>query len=180
MLYTYKECLSKFSNAYNLKQAVEKQRLFKIENGLYSDTKYEPFLSIIVKKYPKAVFTLNSAFFYHSLTDTVPDYYYLCTDKDSTKIANSECKQIYDNTHNLELGLQNMDYCGTNIRIYSKERLLIDLIRYKSKVSFDYYKEIITSYRRIVDELDFQLIEEYAEKLPKTKLVLNTIMNEVI
>ena len=47
------------------------------------------------------------------------------------------------------------------IRIYNKERLLIELIRKKNQIPFDYYKEIISNYRKIVDELDMYKIEEY-------------------
>lgn len=45
---------------------------------------------------------------------------------------------------------------------------------------FDYYKEILRNYRKIIYELDFQLVEEYAEKLPKTNLVMKTIQLEVL
>jgi hypothetical protein len=57
---------------------------------------------------------------------------------------------------------------------------LIELIRNKSKLPFDYYKEIISSYRRRTDELDFMLVEEYAEKLPKTKAVMEVVQMEVL
>jgi len=48
-----------------------------------------------------------------------------------------------------------------------------------NKFSYDYYKEIIGNYRRLIYELDFELVEEYAEQLPKTNLVMNTIQTEV-
>ena len=65
------------------------------------------------------------------------------------------------------------------INIYSKERLLIELIRYKNKLPYDYYKEIIDSYRRIIHELDIELIEELAITLPKTQIVMKVIQAEV-
>lgn len=63
--------------------------------------------------------------------------------------------------------------------IFSKERLLIELIRNRRQFSFDYYKEIIGNYRRMIHELDFQSVEEYAEQLPKTKMVMDAIQMEV-
>ena len=65
------------------------------------------------------------------------------------------------------------------MNIYSKERLLIELIRYKNKLPFDYYKEIIDSYRKIIHELNLEKIEEYAYTLPKSQMVMNTIQMEV-
>jgi hypothetical protein len=45
---------------------------------------------------------------------------------------------------------------------------------------FDYYKEIISGYRRLTYELDFMTVEEYAEKLPRTKAVMETIRLEIL
>ena len=122
---------------------------------------------------------MNSAFYYHGLTDTVPSLYYLATDKDATKIRDKRIKQIYDNNDSLKLGAEVKEYNGSDILIFSKERLLVELIRYKNSLPFDYYKEIIGNYRQLLYELDFQLIEEYAEQLPKTKMVMDTIQMEV-
>ena len=58
--------------------------------------------------------------------------------------------------------------------VFFKERLPVELIRNKNKLPYD-YKEIIGNYRRLIYELDFQSVEEYAEYMPKTKLVMNTI-----
>ena len=45
-----------------------------------------PELEIIMKKYPNAILTLNSAFYYYGLTDTIPDHYYVATPKSNRKI----------------------------------------------------------------------------------------------
>lgn len=179
MLLSYAECKEKYSTDYGIKKAVHEGELFKISKGLYSDKEYESEVAIVMKKHPNAVFTLNSAFFYQGLTDTIPNRYYLETDKDATKIADSRVKQIFDNSDSMELGVDYLVYNGEEIRVFNKERLLIELIRNKTKLPFDYYKEILVNYRNIVNELDFELVEEYAEKLPKTNMVLNTIQMEV-
>ena len=56
---------------------------------------------------------------------------------------------------------------------------MIELVRFRGKLPFDYYKEIIVNYRRLVYELDIQAVQEYAIKLPKTKQVLDTLQLEV-
>ncbi|MCD7809951.1 MAG: hypothetical protein LUH02_11465, partial [Erysipelotrichaceae bacterium] len=62
---------------------------------------------------------------------------------------------------------------------YNKERLLIEVIRYKNKLPYDYYKEIIHSYRNIINDLDIQQIEDYATLLPKSSMVIETLRTEV-
>lgn len=180
MLFSYDECIKQYNSDYKIKKAIKEGVLYKIAPGVYSDRKNEPDTAIIKMKYPNAVFTLNSAFFYQGLTDTVPSFYYLETDKDATKIKDKNIRQVFDNYSSLDIGVEIKKYNGDNIQIFSKERLLIELIRNKSNLPFDYYKEIIGSYRRMIYELDFQLIEEYAEQLPKTKLVMDTIQMEVL
>ena len=54
----------------------------------------------------------------------------------------------------------------------------MDLIRFKNKNSFDYYKEIIASYRRIIDELDFFDIEDYAGMFKNDRKIMEAIQLE--
>jgi hypothetical protein len=80
----------------------------------------------------------------------------------------------------MDIGVEIKKYSGDDIWVFSKERLLIELIRNRNKLPFDYYKEIISSYRRLTDELDFMMVEEYAEKLPRTKAVMEVVQMEVL
>lgn len=180
MVLTYAECKRIYKSDYQIRKQIDMKKLYKIEKGLYSNNKHETQTAIVMKKYPGAIFTLYSAFYYQGLTDTIPQKFYLQTDKDATKITDTNIKQCFDNYSSMNLGVDTMDYNGDWIRIFSKERLLIELIRKRTKIPFDYYKEIIGSYRKISHKLDFQAIEEYAEKLPKTELVMRTIRMEVL
>ena len=179
MLYSYSECKEKFSTDYRIRKELESGRLKRIRRGVYSDVSFESDLAVVGKTYPYAVFTMNSAFYYHGLTDTIPRAYYLITDKNATKINDSSVKQFFDNNNSLELGLEIKDYNGASIRIFNRERMLVELIRNKKLLSFDYYKELIANYRNLVYELDIQAVQEYAERLPKTRLVMNTLQLEV-
>ena len=55
-----------------------------------------PELEIIMKKYPNAILTLNSAFYYYGLTDTIPDHYYFATPKSNRKIEDVRVKLSFD------------------------------------------------------------------------------------
>ena len=179
MIYTYKECIKKYKTNYEIRKLLAKGSLVRISRGIYSDNDHEAELAVISKAHPKAVFTLCSSFYYQGLTDTIPETYYLLTDKDYTKIKNKRITQIFDNNDSLEIGVETRFYNGTEIRVFNRERMLVELIRNKSKFSFDYYKEIISNYRKLNYELDIQAVQEYACKLPKTKLVLDTLQLEV-
>lgn len=61
MLYTHKGLL----NIYKLN--------YQIEKGIYSDKKNVHYLEVIAKKYPQAIITRESAYYYHNLTDVIPD-----------------------------------------------------------------------------------------------------------
>lgn len=88
-------------------------------------------------------------------------------------------REYFDNSDSLGLGTEQKEYNGSTIRIFNRERMLVELIRHKKKLPFDYYKEIIANYRKLLYKLDIQAVEEYAEKLPKTKLVMETLRMEV-
>ena len=180
MLLSYQECIEKYGSDYKIKKNINEGELFVAEKGIYSDTKYVPELEIISKKYPNGIITLNSAFYYYGLTDTIPDYYHVATPKYARKISDTRVKQFYENSEAFDMGKTSLEYDGVNISIYNKERLLVELIRNKRKFSFDLYKELIINYRKLIGELDMGLVAEYAYKLPKTNMVMEVLRREVL
>ena len=126
------------------------------------------------------MFTLNSAFYYHQLTDVIPEKYYLATKREAAKISDPRVVQIFENSGQLELGADNIAHGGANIYMYNKERMLIELLRNKNKLPFDYYKEILNNYRKIIEDLDIQLIQDMAYKLPKSEMVMEALRIEVL
>lgn len=65
------------------------------------------------------------------------------------------------------------------VRIYNRERLLVELIRKRNQIPFDYYKEIILNYRKIVDDLDMHKIEKYLSLYKNEANLTNVLMREV-
>ena len=58
--------------------------------------------------------------------------------------------------------------------------MLVELIRYKSKLPYDYYKEIILNYRRILPTLDIQEIQDLTLSAPKSNKVFEILQAEVL
>ena len=81
--------------------------------------------------------------------------------------------------HFFETGKTEINHNNVNINIYSKERMLIELVRNKNSIAFDYYKEIISNYREIADEIDMSLLAEYLEKFTNGKNIFEIIHREV-
>ena len=180
MIYTYKECLEKFGSKYNINKMVAEGSLFKQEKGIYSDERYVSDLAIISLKYPGAVLTMNSAFYYHNLTDTIPQKFFLATSRGKSHITDKRVVQIFENSDNLMLGAEEVEYSGINVLIYNKERMLVELLRNKNKLPFDYYKEIIESYRKIIHDIDIRLIQDYVDVMPKKKMIMNALEMEIL
>ncbi len=179
MLYSYKEAVKKLGSKYKLKKALKTIAIFKIEKGLYSNKKNVNQFEIINKKFPNAIFTLNSAFFYYDLTDVIPEKTYLAIKRDSTKINSKNIIQVKVIDSLFDVGKSNLTIGNTTIKIYDKERMLIELIRNRNSFGFDYYKEIINNYREIKNELDVSKISNYLSKFQNEEHLYNVIMKEI-
>lgn len=179
MVLLYNQCLEKYGSKYNINKLVLEGKLYKQEKGIYSDVKYVPEHQIISMKYPKAIFTLNSAFYYHQLTDVIPEKYYLATSRGASKITDSRVNQIFENSQEIMLGAEMCMYGDVEILMYNKERMLVELLRNKNKLPYDYYKEILLNYRKIIYDLDIPLIQDIAIALPKSRMIMDELQEEV-
>ncbi len=103
----------------------------------------------------------------------------MATKRDAAPIKDTRVKQVFMPGNLLGLGATTMDYKEYDIRIFDRERMLVELVRYKSKISFNYYKEILGNYRRIITQLNTEKIRNYAESVPKSDMVIRTIRTEV-
>jgi len=179
MVYTHKELEKLFKSDYQIKKAIADKKIYKIEKGIYSYKQFVHPLEIITKKYAHAIFTMDSAFYFHGLTEVIPNKMYLAVKRDSAKITNRSIIQVFvlDKFH--EIGKTQMEFEGITINIYRKERMLIELVRNKKKIAYDYYKEIISSYRRKAAELDVMFIENYAKQFDSENYIFRTIQEEV-
>ena len=88
--------------------------------------------------------------------------------------------QIFENSGKLHLGEISAKYNDCSFRIYDKERMLVELLRHKNQLPFDYYKEVLRNYRQIIHELDVPRIYDYICALPKSKMVKNAFRLEVL
>ena len=180
MLLTYSQCINQFGTDYRIQNLLKSEKLFKVQEGIYSTDKYFSIQELISLKYPDAIFTMDSAFYAHGLTDEIPDIYHLATRRETTRIKDERIKQYFMKNNIFELGKTEIEFQGEKIKVYNQERMLIELIRNKSKIPLDYYKEIIGNYRKCIYEMDFGQISEYAEHFKMNQTIMNTIQMEVL
>lgn len=179
MILLYKELVEQHKSDYEIKKLIEDGKIFKIEKGVYSDSQNINYLEVLNKKYPNAIFTMDSAFYYHNLTDVIPEKECLALRRNSTKINDERIKVTYYQDKFFEIGRSTLQVNGVNIQIYDKERMLIELIRNRKTIGFDYYKEIIGNYREIKDTLNTKKIAEYISKFAIEDYLYDVIMKEV-
>lgn len=179
MVILYKELLKKYKNLYNIKKALARKEVFFIDKGIYSDKSTVNPLIIYSKKYKNAVITLDSAFYYYDFTDVAPQKTFLATSRDVHSIKNKDIFQIFIPKDLLNVGKTQVTIDGEKVNMYDKERLLIELIRKRNKLPFDYYKEIIYSYRSIIDQLDMEKLENYLSYYKNGARLFNIIQREV-
>lgn len=175
MIYSNKDLLEKYKTRYNISKALKNKKIIKIGHGIYSDKDIINPLVIISKKYSSAIITMNSAFYYYKLTDVKPKKIYVATNRNSNTINNKKVVQIRVSKEILNQGEDFTIIDGDIIKIYNKERLLVELIRKRNSLPYDYYKEIILNYSKIVDELDVNKIEEYLALYKNESNLKNTL-----
>ena len=71
MIFNHKEIKDMYKSDYQIKKAIENKEIYKIEKNLYSDSENINYLEMISKKYKNAIFTMDSAFYFHNLTDVI-------------------------------------------------------------------------------------------------------------
>ena len=81
MLMTTLECIAKYGSFYRITQAIRKGELRKVAHGVYSDGKRYRDVELLLMKYPTAVVTMLSAYYYYGLTDNVPDKIHLAVER---------------------------------------------------------------------------------------------------
>lgn len=180
MLLNYSECIKRYGNDYQIGKKLNTGELYKIEQGIYSSEKNVSELEVIMKKYPDSVLTGEYAFYCQGLTEFIPEKYVLGTKYKAAKIMDQRVFQVYIRDDLFDKGIEEKKVDGVNVRIYDKERLLIELLRNKNSMPYDLYKEILLNYRRIINELTIWRIQKYAEIFPKSKMIKRALEEEVM
>lgn len=177
---TYEQALINAGSAFLLHKMVESKELYKITRGVYSRVKYPDPLVLTHILYPEAVITMDSALHAYGMTDVIPDEIHIATSRSSTRITKQGYKQYFTEETFLNPGAINVERDEGTVRMYNRERLLVEVMRRQASLPLDYYKEIIISYRKIINELDITLIEDYMTLFKKNNFMFEILQREVL
>lgn len=176
---TRAQCVMEYGSDYFIRKKVESGELYLIEKGIYNDQSYVPELALLCYKYPNAVLTMDTAFYVHGISDDMPALTDMATDRDAAKIRDSRVRQFFEPGDFFRTGVEEVSFLGYSLPVYDRERMLIELIRHRSKLSRERYKELIGTYRKLINELDTQKIADYASQAPRSASITRSLETEV-
>ena len=180
MILSYKKAAASYGSSYQIDKEVAAGNLYRVARGFYSDTPHCDPYALASVRYPRAIITMDSAFYIHGLTDVIPDKVHLATLRNATRIADDGVVQYFSEKRLFEPGSTALQRDGAQLRIYSRERMLVELMRSASAMPLDYYREIIASYRRIVEGLDIRAVEDYMALFERNNFMFDILQREVL
>jgi predicted transcriptional regulator of viral defense system len=161
------DIVSQNINKMSLVRLVKKGLIERIERGLYIDSsKIEDSYFIFQYKCPKAIFSHETALYFHDLSDrtpielmvTVPSGY------NSRLLKNAEYKFSYIKEDLYELGKTTITtQYGNDVYCYDIERTICDIIRDKNKIEKYQFKDALKRYTELKVK-DIAKLYKYAEK----------------
>ena len=152
----------------------------KIRRGYYQWINPDDFSEVgtVIRLFPDAILCMDTALRYYGYSDRTPGDWHLAVSKDSGKsrfkIDYPFVKPYYVEPAVLELGLTTGTMDGHAIRIYDKDRLICDCLRYRNKMDKEIFNKAIQKY--IADpEKSIPKLMEYAGPLRGKKLAKDLI-----
>ena len=136
----------------NIQQLIASGLIEKVRYGYYQWIDHEDFseVSTVIGLFPDAIFCMDTALRYYGYSDRTPGEWHLAVSKDSGKsrfkIDYPFVRPYYAEPSVLELGLTSGNMDGHRIRIYDKDRLVCDCIRYRNKMDKEIFNKAIRSY----------------------------------
>lgn len=172
--------LNAFSVNYRqLQKLLEENFLKRVKNGYYalgeSGMTEEQLVAAL---YSDAVLCMDSALYYYRYIDEKPSCWHLAVDKNTSKARFKaefpKVKPYYTEAHVLENGVATILVGGSEMKIYQKERLICDCVRYESHLEPRVLRQALRSY--IQDEKkDIRSLNYFARERNVSNKVHNMI-----
>lgn len=152
----------------------------KVRTGYYQWVDPEDFseASTVSRLFPDAIICMETALRYYGYSDRNPSAWHLAVSKDSSKsrfrISSPVVKAHYVEPAILGIGVVNGNIDGHSVRIYDKERVICDCLRYRNRMDKEIFNKAIQRY--VIDpEKNIPKLLEYAESLRVQKVAKDLI-----
>jgi predicted transcriptional regulator of viral defense system len=146
---------------------VSEGTLERVSRGVYTlkDT-LEDEMYIMQSKYPKLIFSHETALFLYGLSDRTP-YEYSATVPSGTKVVStisSRFKIYYIKKEFHDLGVEELKTTfGHSIKVTSLERTICDIVRSKSRIDIQIFSEALKRFSK-TKTINYYLLNEYSKK----------------
>ena len=144
---------------------VRRRGLERTSRGVYIDPGAFPDeMALLQKRFPKAVFSHDSALFLHDLTDREPMPFSVTVDSsyNASSLRDQGARVHYVKPEWYELGLAEAEApSGLKVKAYDKERTICDIIRKRAAVDPAAFRQAIRDYARSGDK-DLARLSAYA------------------
>jgi predicted transcriptional regulator of viral defense system len=165
-----------------LSMMVSEGKLERVERGVYVlPDSLEDEMFILQKKYPKLIYSHETALFLHQLSDRTP-FEYSVTVSSGYKVveAISNKSKVYYVKEGLHMMgvVEVSSSMGNPINIYGVERTICDLIRSRNRIDIQIFSDAL---KRVSSKkgVDFYLMTEYA-RLFRVEKILNTYLEVLL
>lgn len=163
-----------------IQQLIQEGYIEKVRYGYYQWINPDDFSEIgtINRLFPDAILCMDTALRYYGYNNRTPGNWHLAVSKDSGKsrfkINYPFVKPYYVEPSVLELGLNIGEIDGHSIRIYDKDRVICDCLRYRNKMDKEIFNKAIRSYINDTGKSIPKLMK-YAEPLRVKKVAKDLI-----
>lgn len=151
-----------------LQMMVAEGKLERVDRGVYvSSDSIEDEMYSMQTKYPKLIYSHETALYLHGLSDRTP-FEYSASVPSGYKAVGSvaeRCKIYYIKKELHEVGVETARSShGNPIRTYNVERTICDVIRSRSRVDAQILHEAVKRFVKLTSA-DLSVLMEYAKKL---------------
>jgi len=136
---------------YEIKKLVHMMILERISKGYYKLTSQDiSDIGIVMRRLPEAVICFDTALFFYGYSDRTPFEIHIAVDKDiskaKVKFDYPSVKPYYVEPYLLSLGVEKIKIDDTEVKIYTRDRLICDCLKYEKKMEIELFNKAITSY----------------------------------
>lgn len=147
---------------------VRRRGLERVSRGVYTDPDAFPDeMALLQRRYPKAVFSHESALYLHDLTDREPMPFSVTVDSgyNAGPLRERGVRVHYVKPEWYGLGIAEVETPGGNaVKCYDRERTICDLVRRRSNTDPAVFRQAIRDYARSRDK-DLARLSGYAKKM---------------
>ena len=152
-------------NNYTINNLVKNKILRKVAYGLYIDYSLEEDeLYIYQLKYPLIVYSYNTAFYLHKISEKVPHIYDVTVPRGKriNDKYNFYVHQIVDDMYQIGI-TEVLSPLGNPLKVYNLERCICDIIKNSSQIESELLNKIVTQCFK-ENKIDVDLLLEYSKR----------------